>query len=159
MKVISIDVGYKGGIAVFEGEKLIAVYKMPVLKHRKNGRNVVDLDMFKIWKIFKEVKPDYVVIENVFSMPKEGVVSSFRFGNQKGFLSGIAYAFLKEKDNLIFISPVKWKKGLSLPKDKEATIKFVNDKFNLSLKKGDDGIADAIAIGYYFITKELEREN
>ena len=52
-----------------------------------------------------------VYLENVHSMPGQGVASSFKFGRGFGQLEGLcaAYGF-----RVIYVSPQKWQKGLGL---------------------------------------------
>jgi hypothetical protein len=57
-----------------------------------------------------------VVIEDVHSMPKQGVASSFKFGRSKGVAEGV---FAGAGRPLVYVAPSKWKKDLALGADKD----------------------------------------
>jgi len=150
MRVIGIDVGFKGAIALL-GSKVDGVVMMPVAKGEK-----IYLDLPMIVGRLEMYQPDLVVIEKVSAMPKQGVTSVFRFGEQFGMIQGICSAL-----NLpyILVRPQEWKKKILVgyPKgDKSASIRYVKQKYpHISLlptkrsKKDSDGMADAICIAEY----------
>jgi len=83
-RVVGIDPGLNGALALLEGAKLTDLTDMPTHAKRVNGRLVAETLMR--WD------PDYVVIEDVHSMPKQGVASSFLFGLNTGIVIGAVQA-------------------------------------------------------------------
>ena len=79
---LGIDPGQSGGIA-FVGEGLLLAFSMPNTERDlwglMGGRERYGGDVF-------------AVIERVHSMPKQGVASSFKFGQSYGFLRGCLIA-------------------------------------------------------------------
>lgn len=104
-----IDPGINGGVAFFfpSAPERIAVYDIPVVDGRVNAVALAAL--------FEQFLPAGVVIESVSAMPKQGVSSTFRFGQAAGTAIGVVSAL---KIPLSQPSPQKWKKYFSLTSDK-----------------------------------------
>jgi crossover junction endodeoxyribonuclease RuvC len=93
-----------------------------------------------------------VVLENVHSMPKQGVASSFSFGKGFGMWQGIIAAY---KLPMELVSPQRWKKEIlvDMGQDKDASrfkaiALFPSIAEQLSRKK-DDGRAEALLLAEY----------
>ena len=148
MRVIGIDIGFKGAIALIDNGH-INIIPMPVNKGNKTYLNLPQITDY----IFG-VNPDLIVIEKVSAMPKQGVVSVFRFGEQFGMIQGICCTLYSP--GCLLVRPQEWKKKIleGYPKgDKSASIKYVQEKYPyVSLlptersRKPSDGMADAICI-------------
>ena len=165
MKLIGIDPGINGGLAFFNDKKLLAAIKMPSYNYTvgisKKQKKRQMIDGKEVAKLFKTFNPDFVFIEKVGAMPKQGVTSTFNFGFSTGILHGVCSAL-----NLNFetVRPQEWKKIVidDTEKDKEAAILFCETNYpNISLlptkrsKKPHDGIADAICIAVYGLSKKI----
>ncbi len=116
MNWIGIDPGMKGGLALVSPTgQLIEAIPMVV-----NGKEV---DGYRIARLFEEWQADCgplkVMIEQVGSMPGQGVASTFRFGQGFGTLLGVVQA---GSLSLHRVRPQKWKKDMGLTnKDKDAS--------------------------------------
>jgi hypothetical protein len=93
-----------------------------------------------------------VVLENIHSMPKQGVASSFSFGKGFGMWLGIIAAF---KLPMELVSPQRWKKEIlvDMGQGKDASrfkaiALFPSIAEQLSRKK-DDGRAEALLLAEY----------
>lgn len=143
-KIIGIDVGKTGAVAVIENNTIVNVIDTPLIGKYYDER--------KMAKIIKEYPSVPVWIEKATAMPKQGVCSMFTFG--KGF--GIWLGILASLDmSYSEVSPITWKKELcrDMPKEKGVSIiiakrLFVNANDWLTLKK-HHGRADAILIAEY----------
>ena len=97
-----IDVGASGAIAITDGRTILASIT--------NDATDADLSAF-----IEENKEKFNIIkcliENVHSMPKQGVSSSFKFGESKGFLRGLLVA---HKIPFEEVTPQKWMKHFNL---------------------------------------------
>ena len=104
---------------------------------------------FGEWVLFYDIR--LVVLQRVHAMPKQGVSSSFSFGDNygwwKGLLDGLGLPWME-------ILPQRWMRGL-VPKKKSKT-----DKPGLPVARRmfpsaplsrvkDNGRADAMLIGYW----------
>jgi len=84
------------------------------------------------------------VLENVHSMPKQGVASSFKFGSSKGHLEMLAAVIGAPTE---FPSPTAWKKAMVLTRDKDRARSMAVELWpahaDLFARKKDDGRAEA----------------
>ena len=153
MIIVGIDPGFSGAIAVIDDEEgFIGATAMPITE----GNKRTYLDIREIVAQLKCINPDLVIIEEVGSMPKQGVVSVFRFAEQFGILQGICNAL---GFSYQLIKPQIWKKEIlaGFPKgDKSNSIRYINRVYpqvNLlptpKCKKQSDGFADALCLAIY----------
>lgn len=147
---IGIDPGLKGAIAAIAGNELVDVYDMPTTKALGKGRIV---DTSELAHILRWIKQDYthvtVYLENVHSMPNQGVASTFTFGRGFGAIEGVLGA-LELQCN--YVTPESWKRLAGLVgKEKDASRTKALSLFpyaELERKKDVDR-ADAILIAWY----------
>ena len=155
MKIIGIDPGLSGAIAVLENNKVLNIFDIPVMSEgKKNKRQLNSALLVNLLKenINKE-KEVAVVVEQVNAMPGQGVTSMFNFGQTFGALKGICAAL---ELPIFFVRPSKWKKHFELinsSKDASRTkaIELFPNFSNDMAKKKDANKADAILIGRYFL--------
>ena len=158
MKIIGIDPGLSGAIAVMHDKKVINMYDMPVMAEGKKNKR--QLNSSQLVNIIKEnINKDeemIVVVEQVNAMPGQGVTSMFNFGQTFGAIKGVCAAL---KLPIFFVRPSKWKKHFELinsSKDSSRT-KVIEMYPTLSgqlAKKRDVNKSDAILIAkFYFETK------
>jgi hypothetical protein len=108
--IVGIDPGQQGAIAFYfpSAPHLVAVEDMPLAGDHVDAVTLADR--------ISQMRPDMAVIENVHSMPKQGVASSFKFGRSFGVALGVISALNIPHH---FVSPQKWKKHFGLTSDKE----------------------------------------
>jgi Holliday junction resolvasome RuvABC endonuclease subunit len=105
---IGIDPGQSGGLAVIFGDN-VEVVKMPPTEQ----------DIWK-WFLYQSKKKCFALIEKVHSMPNQGVVSTFKFGQGYGVLR---MALIASRIPFEEISPMKWQKYLGIPSRHKAESK------------------------------------
>ena len=154
MKIIGIDPGLSGGIAVLKNNSIQKLYDMPVMPEgKKNKRQLNSAQLAKLIKDNIDKNEEVViVVEQVNAMPGQGVTSMFNFGQSFGVLKGICAAL---KLPLHYVRPVKWKKHFNLINtEKDASSTRVIEIFphisNQLSRKKDANKADAILIANYF---------
>ena len=93
------------------------------------------------------------VVEHVGAMPKQGVSSTFAFGQNFGWILGVLSAFEVPYE---LVRPQKWKKHFSCTSDKNTSIQVARRLFpDVSLMKTErcskphDGIAEALLMASY----------
>lgn len=145
---IGVDPGLTGAIALIDNDgQLLTIYDMPALAGDVSAQLVAGLDDWHL--------DDFgtVVIEDVHSMPKQGVASSFKFGRSKGVVEGV---FAGARRPVRYVSPAKWKNDLRLTKDKgscrQRAVELWPAKADLFKRVKDDGRAEAALIAYWWIT-------
>ena len=154
MKIIGIDPGLSGAIAVLENNKVLNIFDMPVMSEGKKNKRQLNsaLLVALIKENIENSKEVSVVVEQVNAMPGQGVTSMFNFGQSFGILKGICSAMQLP---IYFVRPAKWKKYFNLiNSEKDASRTRAIEIFpyfssNLSKKK-DSNKADAILIASYF---------
>ena len=82
MKVIGIDPGLSGAIAVLEDKKVLGIFDMPVMAEgKKNKRQLNSAQLVNVIKSNINLDEEIsVVVEQVNAMPGQGVTSMFNFG-------------------------------------------------------------------------------
>ena len=153
MRIIGIDPGLSGGIAVLDDLKIYDIFDMPIMSEGKKNKN--QLNSAQLVNIIKKniISGDtFVIVEQVSAMPGQGVTSMFNFGQTFGSIKGICAALNLP---IFFVRPTKWKKHFELlNSSKDASRTKVIEMYpsispKLSRKK-DVNKADAILIGRYF---------
>lgn len=147
--VAGIDPGKRGGLAFIDrhSEHLIAVHSTP-----QSGGKVLDTETRKLLILYHT---KHVVIEHVWAMPKQGVTSSFNFGESYGILKGICIGL---QIPYYTTAPAAWRKavGLKSGMDKGESINCAQNIFPyLSDHLKEDGPAEAALIALAGIRRLL----
>ena len=155
MKVVGIDPGLSGAIAIIENKKVLGLFEMPVMAEgKKNKRQLNSAQLVNIIKENIQINNEdiAVVVEQVNAMPGQGVTSMFNFGQTFGAIKGVCAALQLP---IYFVRPSKWKKHFELinsSKDSSRT-KVIEMYPHLSSqlsKKKDVNKSDAILIALYY---------
>ena len=113
MKIIGIDPGLSGAIAILENNKVIEVLEMPTMAEgKKNKKQLNSAQLVSQLKSYLIDKDEIaVVVEQVNAMPGQGVTSMFNFGQTFGAIKGVCAAL---ELPIFFVRPLKWKKYFDL---------------------------------------------
>ena len=163
MKIVGIDPGLSGAIAILKENKVLGIFNMPVMAEGK--KNKKQLNSAQLVNIIKDNINDKeeiaVVVEQVNAMPGQGVTSMFNFGQTFGAIKGVCAAL---KLPIFFVRPSKWKKHFELinsSKDSSRTkVIEMYPKLSKQLsKKKDVNKSDAILIARFFSETRFTEEN
>ena len=163
MRIIGIDPGLSGAIAVLDNNKVLKIYDMPVMAEGKKNKR--QLNSAQLVNIIKENINSHeeinVVVEQVNAMPGQGVTSMFNFGQTFGAIKGVCAALNLP---IFFIRPSKWKKYFELinsSKDSSRTkaIEMYPSIADQLSKKKDVNKSDAILIARFFSDTRLKDSN
>ena len=152
-KIVGIDPGITGGIALLDNGELDAVEDMPVFDGRADGGAIAD--HFLAWE------PTMVVIENTQPMPKNGSIASFSLGLNTGIVIGVVQAM---GIPLHRVRPVTWKRAMHLHgKNKSASRGLANELYpawreSFRLVK-HDGRAEAVLIARWMLGEQIHAAN
>jgi crossover junction endodeoxyribonuclease RuvC len=154
MRVIGVDPGQSGGLAILHNGRLVKACRMPVVKIR--GKAQIDARAVVSWWGDCLVPFDVAVIEAVHAMPGQGVSSSFQFGRMLGGIESLIYSTGARVE---YVAPALWKKAMGLSSDKQASLDAAKVRFGSAadalLKfKADEGIAEAALIAAYWSDKQ-----
>ena len=154
MKIIGVDPGLSGAIAILEDKKVSSIIDMPVMAEgKKNKRQLNSAQLVNIIKENTNPKDDIaVVVEQVNAMPGQGVTSMFNFGQTFGAIKGICAALSLP---IFFVRPSKWKKHFNLinaSKDSSRTkvIEMYPSLSSQLAKKKDVNKSDAVLIARFY---------
>lgn len=151
-RILGIDPGISGALAVLEGEKVHVVTSLPT---RRNTAGKTELDAHALYMMVGTLRPDLAVLEQVHAQPGNGASASFSFGRSLGKIKAVL-----EIIHCAYIEPTPqaWKKVVlaGTDKSKEAAIGWAQSRFpgvNLFVKLGDrkpsHDMAEALCIAYY----------
>ena len=154
MRIIGIDTGLSGAIAILDGLKIFDMFDMPVMSEGKKNKN--QLNSAQLVNIIKghilSNDDTFVIVEQVSAMPGQGVTSMFNFGQTFGAIKGICAAMNLP---IFYLRPAKWKKHFELinaSKDASRTkvIEMYPSISDRLRRKKDVNKADAVLIARYF---------
>ena len=163
MRIIGIDPGLSGALAILDDLKIFDIFDMPVMSEGKKNKN--QLNSAQLVNIIKKNiltdKETIVIVEQVSAMPGQGVTSMFNFGQTFGAIKGISATL---KLPIYFVRPSKWKKHFDLinsSKDASRTkaIEIYPSLAEKLSKKKDVNKSDAILIGRFFYESGLKDPN
>ena len=140
---IGIDPGKGGAVALLAEDDLPRVEDWP-------GDPTAAASILRDWALEHEIQ--LVALESVHAMPKQGVASTFRFGQNlgqwEGVLAGLGLPCVMPR-------PKEWQRGLVRPSEgkdpKERSLKVARRLFpdaELHRKK-DHGRADALLMAWW----------
>ena len=163
MRIIGIDPGLSGGIAILDDLKICDIFDMPIMSEGKKNKN--QLNSAQLVNLITEhiLKKDesFVIVEQVSAMPGQGVTSMFNFGQTFGSIKGICAALGLP---IFYVRPAKWKKHFELinsSKDSSRTkaIEMYPSLSNDLAKKKDVNKSDAILIARFYSETRLNEDN
>ena len=142
--VCGVDPGLDGALVVVSAEGIVACHDMPTLSLGSKRR----VDPAGVADILAGVGP--AVVERDHSMPKQGVASSFSFGESYGIILGVLAGLCIPYS---LVTPQRWKKEMmeGQQREKDASRMVARQLWPLSAvlfkRKKDHGRADAALIG------------
>lgn len=150
MTIAGIDPGKGGALAIVAGD-YVECFDVPIGKVKGKDRPLWS-EWGRTWSTaLAFAEPDLIVIENVGSMPKQGVTSMFNFGRVLGFVHAIAAA---SGARIEFVTPAVWKPKLGLANSgKDASREFFRTLWpkhaHQVARVKDDGRAEAALLAHY----------
>lgn len=158
-KILGVDPGFSGGLAILEGESIVSAIKMPTLTTKKNGGtgkvvNQSHIHTSEVVRWIRENSPDSAMIEQVTAATprgrKQGAVGMFRFGEGYGLIRGIL-AGLQIPTRTVL--PAVWKRAMKLIGSSKDASRALADRLfpdtGLFSLKVEDGVAEAVLIARY----------
>lgn len=152
IKVIGIDPGLSGAIAVINGTDSLTVFDMPTMTVERNGKAKRQISASELAQILKTAKSDdcHVFVEKVSAMAGQGVTSVFSFGRSFGMIEGILAALQMP---VTYVAPATWVKAVHRGAGKDASRAramelFPDNQADFKRVK-DDGRSDASLIAYW----------
>lgn len=158
MRIVAIDPGAKGAIAVFEDDTVTAIHDIPLeLLAEGSKRKLPNVDVLR--DLLDAINPEFVVIERVNAGPADGRASAGSFMLNFGTIIGAAAGRQRR-----YVLPTAWKTYAGLVgRVKSASVKKAHAKH----PETADGMignqpnatdrADAVLIGRFFIDRVIKK--
>lgn len=151
MKIVGVDPGGTGALALLDGPQLIAVEDMPVFQVKRGKGFKPEIDVHSLVALLRTWAPECCWFERVGGMDGQSASAAFNFGR----LAGMCEALVKASGaRFEFSSPHIWKKGMGLihaAKD-DARAMATNrwpEMADTFQRKKDDGRAEAALLAEY----------
>lgn len=150
MKVLGIDVGLNGAIAIVSDGQLVELHDMPTVSLERNNKTKRMVNAAELARLIRQGKPDCAYLERLNAMPGQGVSSMFSMGQSLGVVLGILAALDIPTTT---IPPRTWQKALDVPQGKDGSRYRASQLFPAHADKfarvKDDGRSDATLIAAY----------
>lgn len=154
MIFIGIDPGLSGAIASYDTDTgALDVHDVPTYELVRNGKKKREVDLHSCARIIDAMaKPagSSILVEQVGSMPGQGVSSVFAFGKVYGILLGISAATFAPLDT---VTPAVWKRAMGVTSSKDgsrAKASALLPRYSgMWSRVKDDGRAEAALIAIY----------
>lgn len=144
--ICALDPGLTGAVAFYfpTHADRISVEDMPVCAK--------ETDAVTLARRIDQFKPDAVVIEIQHPMPKQGLGSTFRTGDNFGAVRGVVAAL---RIPTYFVSAKDWKKHFKLDADKERAralaLRLFPQSADMFKRVKDHGRAEAALIARWYV--------
>jgi len=150
-RIMGIDPGISGALALLIGDQLEAVLDMPTIMVRGRAR----VTAAGVTNAIVDLNPDLVAIEEVGVMPRQGIASGFSFGYGAGILEGVCAALSRP---VHLVRPNVWKREAGVPADKGAARQMASrlwpDQASLFARVKDDGRAEAALLARWLYVRD-----
>jgi crossover junction endodeoxyribonuclease RuvC len=150
VRILGIDVGLNGAIALTDGSKLLELHDMPTLSLERNNKTKRMVNAQALSLIIRNAKADAAYLERLNAMPGQGVTSMFSMGQSLGVVLGVLAACEVPTTT---IPPRTWQKALDVPQGKDGSryraAQLFPDEAGMFARVKDDGRSDAALIALY----------
>jgi crossover junction endodeoxyribonuclease RuvC len=150
VRVLGIDVGLNGAIALTDGSKLLELHDMPTLSLERNNKTKRMVNASALHLIIRGAKADAAYLERLNAMPGQGVTSMFSMGQSLGVVLGVLAACEVPTTT---IPPRTWQKALDVPQGKDGSryraAQLFPEHADMFSRVKDDGRSDAVLIAAY----------
>lgn len=151
---IGIDPGLSGAIARYDpAANQLIVHDVPTYELKRNGKTKREVDLHGLARTMDEMTSEAggsIMIEQVGSMPGQGVSSVFAFGKVYGVLLGVSAATFVPLET---VTPAVWKKTMGVTASKDgsrAKASFLLPQWSHYWSRAkDDGRAEAALLAIY----------
>jgi hypothetical protein len=152
MRILGCDPGLTGALALYDtADKSLVIEDIPTASVTlASGKKRNEMNDAAVASVVRQLAPDIAALELVHAMPKQGIVSTFRFGETFGVLRGVLAACGIPLD---LVRPQEWQLRVQYGRGDDAGIRRASQLFpkyaNYFARKKDHNRADAALIAYY----------
>jgi crossover junction endodeoxyribonuclease RuvC len=150
VRVLGIDVGLNGAIALIADGQLLEIHDMPTVTLERNNKTKRMVNAQSLSLIIRGAKAHAAYLERLNAMPGQGVTSMFSMGQSLGVVLGILAACEVPTTT---IPPRTWQKALDVPQGKDGSryraAQLFPEHADMFSRVKDDGRSDAVLIAAY----------
>jgi crossover junction endodeoxyribonuclease RuvC len=160
MRVLGVDPGAYGALALIVDGKLDSVLDMPILMIRRGTSDKAEVDGYTLADTIRQLSPDIAYIEQVGGLPGQSAPAAFNFGRAAGAIEFTAKALGVRVE---LVPPATWKKALKINNGKDgsraAAMRLWPAKADSFKRVKDDGRAEAALIAEFGRLKQGGKTN
>jgi crossover junction endodeoxyribonuclease RuvC len=154
LKIAGIDPGLSGAVCIFDVEKgALTILDMPTVEVETGKTAKRRLSEPMLAELLRPHEIEHAALELVHAMPKQGVSSTFNFGQTYGGIRGVLAGL---RVPITMITPSKWTRDLKVTGGKDANRQRAAQLFPAYAasfaRAKDDGRADACLLAYWLFT-------
>lgn len=147
--ILGIDPGKTGALSFVDAiEHTIAIYDMPIIQVGNGKRSEVCGET--VADLILRHNATFGYIEDVWSLPQDGHVGAFNFGDKLGVVKGVMMALGVKFER---VRPQVWKRNMRAPANKTGARQRAQELLpaaaSLFQRVKDDGRAEASLIALY----------
>ncbi len=150
MRVLGVDPGAYGAVALLEGGRLLDVADMPILKIKRGKGEKAEVDGYSLAALLRGLSVDVAYVEQVGGMTGQSASAAFNFGRAAG---AVEYTLKALGVRVELVAPQTWKRNLKINPGKDgsraAAMRLWPDKAELFKRVKDDGRAESALIAEY----------
>lgn len=148
--ILGVDPGKTGALSFLDIDRhQLFIADMPVIPVGKSEKRT-EVSSHKIFDLLDRYEPSHAFIEDVWSLPTDGHVGAFSFGDAYGTVKGVLGAYGLDFNRVL---PNLWKKNLKVPADKnearQRAMELFPDSEDLFQRVRDDGRAESSMISLF----------
>jgi len=151
LKIAGVDPGLSGAICIFDVDKgMLTIFDMPTVEVKSGKTMKRRLSEPMLAELMRPHEIEHVALEQVGSMPGQGVSSTFNFGQTYGGIRGVLAGL---RIPITMVTPAKWTRDLKVSGGKDANRQRAAQLFPAYaasfLRVKDDGRADSALLAYW----------
>lgn len=150
MRVVGVDPGAHGAIAIIVDGALENVFDMPKLYVRRGKTDKAEVDGYTLAALLRTLRPDVAYIEQVGGLPGQSASAAFNFGRAAG---AVEYMCKALDYRVEMVPPATWKRGMKLGGGKDDSRAMAMRQWpsqaHLFARKKDNDRAEAALIAEY----------
>lgn len=119
MRILGVDPGAKGALALLVDGVLTEVHDMPALQIQRGRSEKNEVDGYELGLLLRDLRPDIAFVEQVGGMEGQAAGAAFNFGRAAG---AVEYALKALGVRVDLVPPLRWKRDLRVTKGKDGSI-------------------------------------
>lgn len=155
MRILGVDPGALGALALLTDGRLSRVSDMPMFRVRRGKTDKAEVDGYTLAALLRDLAPDIAYIEQVGGLPGQSASAAFNFGRAAG---AVEYACKALGIRVEMVAPATWKRAMKLNGGKDdsraAAMRHWPSESGLFVRKKDNDRAEAALIAQWGLNQQ-----